>query len=104
MAKNPLMVASNGSSFLLLFAVLGWLGLKISWFPIRGGETDVATNVGLWKLALDLVFEEEASLGVSWSLSVPITFPVVREMRTQGRAPNVTFACGRTVWRELKLS
>ena len=37
----------------------------------------MATSVGLWKLALDLVLEEEASLGVSWSLSVPITFPVV---------------------------
>ena len=72
------MEASNGSAFLPLFAILGWLGLKISWFPIRVGETEVATNVGHWKLDLDLVSEEEVSLGVAWSLSVPMTFPVVR--------------------------
>ena len=78
-------------------AVLGFLGLKKYSFPIRVGETDVATNIGLWKLALDLGSEEEAPLGVARSLSVPITFPVVREMRTQGRAASVTFACGRDV-------
>ena len=49
------MEASNGSAFLPLLAVLELLGLKISWFPIRVGETDVATNVGLPQLALDLV-------------------------------------------------
>ena len=71
------MEASNGSAFLPLFAILGWLGLKIYWFPIRVGETDVATNVGLWQLALDLVLEEEVSLGVARFLSFPIKFPVV---------------------------
>ena len=49
------MEASNVLAFLPLLAVLGLLGLKISWFPIRVWETDVATNVGLWQLALDLV-------------------------------------------------
>ena len=98
------MEASNGSAFLPLLAVLGLLGLKIYWFPIHVGETYVATNVGLWKIALDLVSEEEASLGVMRSLSVPITFPVVRKMCAQGRAASVTFACGRDVWRRLKLS
>ena len=39
-------------------AVLGLLGLKISWFPIRVGDIDVATDVGLWQLTLDLVLEE----------------------------------------------
>ena len=91
------MEASNGSAFLLLLAVLGFLGLKISWFPIRVGETYVSTNVGLWQLALDLVSEEEASLGVAWPLSVPITFPVVLKMRAQGRTASVTFACRRDV-------
>ena len=51
------MEASNGSAFLPLLVVLGLLGLKISWFPIRVGETDVATNVGLWELSLDIVLE-----------------------------------------------
>ena len=84
-------------------SVLGLLGLKISWFPIRVGETDVATNVGIWQLTLDLVLEEEASLGVAQSLSVPITFPVVQKMRAQGRATSATFTCVRDIWRGLKL-
>ena len=78
------MEASNVSAFLSLLVILGWLGLKISWFPIRVGETDVATNVGLWQLALDLVLEQEVSLGVVQSLSVLITFPVVRECTRKG--------------------
>ena len=49
------MEALNGSAFLPLLAVLEFLGLKISWFPIRVGETVVATKVGLPKIALDLV-------------------------------------------------
>ena len=52
------MEASNGPAFLTLLEVLGLFGLKISRFPIRVEETDVATNVGLWQLALDLVSEE----------------------------------------------
>ena len=65
------MEASNGSAFLPLFEILGWIGLKTSWFPIRVGETGVAANVGIWKIDLDLVSEEEASLSVTRSLSVP---------------------------------
>ena len=49
------MELSKGSAFLPLLAILKFLGLKISWFPIRVGETDVATNVGLPQLALDLI-------------------------------------------------
>ena len=37
-----------------LFAVLELLGLKISWLPIRVGETEVTTKLGLPQLALDL--------------------------------------------------
>ena len=55
------MEALNGSVFLPLLAVLALLGLKISLFPIHVGETDVATNVGIPQLPLDLVWEEEAS-------------------------------------------
>ena len=55
------MEALNGSAFLPLLAVLALLGLKISLFPIHVGETDVATNVGIPQLPLDLVWEEEAS-------------------------------------------
>ena len=98
------MEASNGLTFLFLFAILGWLGLKIPWFPIYIGETDVATNVWLWQITLDLLSEEEASLGVARSLSVPITFAVVRKMCAQGRAASVTFACRRTVWCWLQFS
>ena len=87
------MKASNGSAFLPLLAVLELLGLKISLFPIHVGETDMATNVGLLHLVIHLVSEEEVSLGVARSLSVPITFPVVRKMLAQGRPTSVTFAC-----------
>ena len=91
------MEASDGSAFLPLLVVLGLLGLKISWFPIFVGEMDLSTNVGIWQLALDLVSEEEASLGLARSLSVPITFSVVRKMCAQGRAVSATLACGREV-------
>ena len=85
------MEASNGSAFLPLFAVLEFLGLKIYLLPIRVGEMDVATNVGIPQLPLDLVLEEEASIGMAQSLLVPIMF-------------SVTFACGREVSHGLKLS
>ena len=49
------MEASNGLEFLPLLGVLELLGLKISWSPIRVGETDVSAKLGLPKLALDLV-------------------------------------------------
>ena len=68
------MEVSNGSAFLSLLPVLELLGLKISLLPIYAGETDVATNIGLPQLALDLVLEEEASLGVTRYLFVQITF------------------------------
>ena len=98
------MEASNGSSFLPLFVILGWLGLKISWFPIHVQETDLATNVGVWQIALEIISEQEESLCVARSLSVPIMFLVVRKMFVQGRAASVTFACRRDVWHGLKIS
>ena len=85
------MEASNGLASLPFLSVLELLGMKISLFPIRVEETDGATNVGLPQLALDLVLEEEASLGVVQSLLVPITF-------------SASFACGRDVWHGLNLS
>ena len=83
-AGNPLMKASNGSAFLPLLAVPELIGLKISLFPIRVGETDVAMNDGLPQLSLDLVLEGGASIGVARSLSVPITFPVVQKFLRKG--------------------
>ena len=49
-AKNQLMEASNGLTFLPLLAVLELLGLKISWFPNHVGETEVNTKLGLPQL------------------------------------------------------
>ena len=73
------MRVSNGSALLSLLLILpGCLGLTISWSLNYAGETEIATNLGLRKLDLDLVSEKEASLSVVLSLSVPITFPVVR--------------------------
>ena len=98
------MEAPNGSAFLPLRVVLELLGLKISLFPIRVGETDVATNVGLLQLTLDLVSEEEASHGVALSRSVPITFSVAQKMLARKRTASFTFACRRDVWHGIKLS
>ena len=55
MAKNGLMKASNGSAFLPLLAVLEFHGLKISWFPVRVGETEVTTKLWILELAIDLI-------------------------------------------------
>ena len=55
------MEASNGLAFLPLLAVLEFLGLKIYWCPIRIGETDVATNIGLPQLNLDLVLVDRTT-------------------------------------------
>ena len=52
--ESPLEV-SNGLAFLPLLVVLELLGLKISWFSIHVGETDVTTKLGLPQLALELV-------------------------------------------------
>ena len=90
------MEASNGSAFLTLLVVLELLGLKISLFPIRVGDTDVATNVGLPQLALNLVSEEEASPGVARSLSVPTTFPVVRKCSHKGTPHPLHSSTGET--------
>ena len=51
--------------------------MTISWSLNCAGETEVATNVELWKLDIVLVSEEEVSLCVALPLDVPITFPVV---------------------------
>ena len=54
-AVDSHMEALIGLAFLPLLAVLELLGLKISLFPIRVRETDVATKFGLPQIALDLV-------------------------------------------------
>ena len=73
------MQASNGLAILSIFTILlGCLVLIIYWSLNCAGETEISTKFGFRKLDLDLVSEEEASLGVALSLSVPITFPVVR--------------------------
>ena len=66
------------------FCDTGVAWTEISWFPIHIGGTDMATNVGLWQLALDLVLEEEVSLGVARSLSVLITFRVGQKCVRKG--------------------
>ena len=74
------MEASNGSAFLPLLAVLGLLGLKISWFPICVGETDVTVKLGLPKIALDLVSTAwMASLmnsGYNFRVGIPLVVSV----------------------------
>ena len=47
--------ASNGSAFLPLLAVLELLLLKISWFLIHVGETEVTAKLEIPQLDLDLV-------------------------------------------------
>ena len=105
LAGCPLMRALIGSTLLSHFTILpGCFGLTIYWSLNCTGETEIATNFEIWKLNLDLILEEEGSLGVALSISVPITFPVVGQMSSQGCAASVTFLCRRTVWCRLKLS
>ena len=47
------MEASDGSAFLPLFVILGWLGLITSWFPKRVGETELGLESGLGELNLE---------------------------------------------------
>ena len=68
-------MAQHSHAFLKI--LLGCLELTISWSLNCAGETEVATNVELWKLDIVLVSEEEVSLCVALPLDVPITFPVV---------------------------
>ena len=56
------MEAPNGSALLPLLELLELIGQQISLLPMQVGETDMAMNVVLPQLALDLVSEEEASL------------------------------------------
>ena len=52
--KSP-MEALNGSEFLPLLAVLELFGMKISWFLIRVGQTDVTAKLLLPEIGLDIV-------------------------------------------------
>ena len=73
------MQALNRLALLSLVMILpGCLGLTIYWSLNRAGETKVTTKLGICKINLEFVLEEEACLGVAPSLSVPLTFPVVR--------------------------
>ena len=71
---------SNGLAFLPLLAVLYSLGHKISWFPIRVGETDVTAKLGLPQLTLDLVLTAwMAALmnsGYSFRVEIPLLVSV----------------------------
>ena len=91
------MEALNGSAFLPLFEILRWLGLKISWFPVRIGETELPMQLGTWELNLEFS-SELISHGVATPLLAYITFPESpRKMRAQLHAASVTLSFGRTV-------
>ena len=73
------MRALNGLALLSLLTILpGCLGLIIFWSLNCAGETEVTTNLGLYRLNMDFVLQEEASLDVAPPLSVPLTFSGVR--------------------------
>ena len=97
------MEASNGSVFLPLLAILGWIGLTISWFLVQVGETELGLETGLGELNLE--FSPETMLhGVALSLIVWLTFPgAPRKMHAQLRTASVTLSFGSTVWRRLKM-
>ena len=98
------MEASNGSAFLPLFVILGWLGLTISWFPVRVGETELPMQIGPW--GLNLEFSSELMFrDVALSLIVRLIFlEVPRKMCAQLRTASVTLSLRSTVWCGLKMS
>ena len=61
------------------FTILpGCLGLKIYYSLNVVGDTEVNMKLGLCKLNIEFVLEEEASIFMAPSLSVPLNFPRVR--------------------------
>ena len=74
------MEASNSPAFLPLLTVLELLGLKISWFLIRVGETEVATKLGLPQLALDLILtawmDGLMNSGYNFCVEIPLVVSV----------------------------
>ena len=46
-AKDISTAVSNGSEFLPLFAILGWLGLITYWLPKCAGYTDLGLEPGV---------------------------------------------------------
>ena len=76
------MEASNGLAFLPLLAVLELLGLKISWFLIRVGETDVTAKLGVLKIALDLVSTAWMAVlmnsGYNFCVKIPLVVTVAK--------------------------
>ena len=103
MAKGAFIGESNGSAFLPLFAIPGWLGPITSWFLKRAWETEVVLKLGIWELNLYFVLAELTSLGIATSLYVQLTFPGVRKMCAQLHAASVTFTFGSTVRRRLNI-
>ena len=97
------MGAPNGSDFLPLFVILGWLELITSWFLKRAGELEVLLKLGLEKTNLEFFSVALTSLGAEPSLLIPLTFLGVRKMRAQLRAASVTLAFRSTVWSGLKM-
>ena len=74
MTKVTFVGASNGSAFLLLFVILGWLGLMTSWFQKIAGETDILLKPGIWELNLEFVMAKLMSLGVVLSFPCGVPF------------------------------
>ena len=78
------MEASNGSAFLPLLVVLELLGLKISWFLIRVGETGVTAKIRLPQLALDLVstawMAGLINSGCHFRVEIPLVVPLAEIM------------------------
>ena len=97
------MEASDGSAFLPLFVILGWLGLITSWFPKRAGEMELGLETGIGELNLDFSLDLMSRF-VELSLPVRLNFPGFRKIRAQLRPVSATLAFGSTVWRGLKIS
>ena len=74
MAENTLMVASSGSEFLALIAMMDRLGLIISCVPVRAGETELGLELGLGGFNLAVTSAKLTSPDVDPSLPVRLTF------------------------------
>ena len=97
------MLASNGSAFLPLFTILGWLGLITYWFPKRSGKMELGLDPRPGELNLEFS-SDFTNHGVEPSLPVRLNFPGVRKICAQLRAASVKLAFRSTVWCGLKIS
>ena len=91
-SKIWLMGALSGPAFLASVAVMDCLGLTISWFPVRVGESEVLLKLGIGGVNLAVAMAVLIYCGVEPSLPVQLTSLGVCKMCAPLRAASIHFS------------